>query len=140
MQRVVKGKNDRKFVITIDASMYGVDPEGIQDSTDALQRAIDDCQAMGGGTVFLPSGRYALHGKLVLKTSVILHGEEWTALHENAGKEEKTVLCCYYGRGTTEGMQICMEACTGLIGVTLYHPEQDMEHTVPANSYIKVTR
>lgn len=108
MQKVVEGKNGRKFVITIDASTYGADSEGIKDSTDALQRAIDDCQAMGGGTVFLPAGRYALYEKLVLRRSVMLHGEEWTALTENTENEGKTVLCCYYGRGTTEGMQICI--------------------------------
>lgn len=130
MQKVVEGKNGRKFVITIDASTYGADPDGIKDSTDALQRAIDDCQAMGGGTVFLPAGRYALYEKLVLRRSVMLHGEEWTALTENTENEGKTVLCCYYGRGMTEGMQICMEACTGLLGVTLYYPEQDIEHPV----------
>ena len=31
---------------------YGVDPTGVADSTDGIQRALDDCEARGGGTVF----------------------------------------------------------------------------------------
>lgn len=130
-QKVLKGTDGRKFIAAIDAMEYGVDPTGEKDSTDALQKAIDDCKAGGGGTVYLPAGRYTVRGELVIRTSVMLHGEEWKALAETDGCEEKTVIYCCYGRGTTDGMQICMEACSGLIGVTLYHPEQDMEHPVP---------
>lgn len=125
--KVLKGRDDKKFVISNDASSYGLDSGGREDCTQKLQKAIDDCAAAGGGTVYLPAGRYALYGKLVIKTSVMLHG----------ASEDETILCCFYGRGSTEGMQICMEACTGLIGVTLYYPEQDMENPVPYPPTVK---
>lgn len=119
--RVVKEIRGGKFVITIDAWEYGLDGTGTMDCTAGLQSAIDDCQAAGGGTVYLPEGRYALHGILRIRTSVMLHG---------AG-EDRTVLDCYYGRGEEQDMQICMEACTGLMGVALYYPAQDMRNPVP---------
>ena len=36
---------------------YSADPTGERDCTAVLQRAVDDCAANGGGTVFLPVGR-----------------------------------------------------------------------------------
>lgn len=125
-QRVLTDRNGKKWICTIDASLYGPDATGKTDCTDALQRAIDDCKRAGGGSVYLPAGRYALYKPLRIRTSVMLHGAG-----EEGSPEEKTVLCCYYGRGDTDGMQIAMEACTGLIGAAIYHPEQDVEAPVP---------
>jgi len=52
---------------------YGADPTGVQVSTEAIQNAIDDANAAGGGVVYLPSGTY-LTGKLKLYRRVILNG------------------------------------------------------------------
>ncbi|NJM16229.1 MAG: hypothetical protein HC896_13395 [Bacteroidales bacterium] len=41
-------------------------------STVAIQKAIDDCSAKGGGQVLFPSGEY-LTGSLVLKSNVNIH-------------------------------------------------------------------
>ena len=37
---------------------YGADPTGTNDSTAAIQDAIDDAAAAGGGVVYLPAGKY----------------------------------------------------------------------------------
>ncbi len=113
-------KEDGRFIAAVDASEYGLDVSGNTDCTEALQRAVDDCRKAGGGTVYLPAGHYALYGMLVIHTSVMLHGDG-----------DDTVICCYYNRGTEEGMQIAMKACSGLIGVCLYHPDQDIRNPVP---------
>jgi len=39
-------------------SAYGADPTGATDSTVAIQGAIDDAEAQGWGTVYLPGGTY----------------------------------------------------------------------------------
>ena len=44
--------------IVASEAPYGCDPTGEKDSTAALQQALDDCGANGGGVVFLPVGRY----------------------------------------------------------------------------------
>lgn len=122
-ERVIIKKDGGKFVISTSALDYGLDRNGKKDCTAALQKAIDECQAAGGGTVYLPAGRYALHGELTVRTSVMLHGA--------GAAEDGTLLCCYFGRGAEDGMQIRMEACTGLLELALYYPEQDMENPVP---------
>ncbi|HET6410090.1 MAG TPA: glycosyl hydrolase family 28-related protein, partial [Chthoniobacteraceae bacterium] len=41
-----------------DVTSYGADATGVNDSTAAIQRAIDEAGAQGGGVVFLPSGTF----------------------------------------------------------------------------------
>jgi hypothetical protein len=58
---------------TVDAvSTFHADPTGNSDSTAAIQKAIDDVSAKGGGTVLLPPGLYR-SGKLALREKVRLH-------------------------------------------------------------------
>ncbi|WP_246823469.1 glycoside hydrolase family 55 protein [Rothia sp. HMSC075F09] len=44
--------------MSINAINYGADPTGAKDSTAAIQRAVDDVAARGGGSVELPRGIY----------------------------------------------------------------------------------
>ena len=57
---------------TFNAADYGADPTGIVLSTEAIQMAIDDCNAAGGGTVIIPEGIY-ITGPLTLKSNVRLY-------------------------------------------------------------------
>lgn len=56
---------------------YGADATGQTLTTDALQTAIDSCNAAGGGTVLLPGGVY-FTGPIVLKSNVRLLTEKNT--------------------------------------------------------------
>ena len=49
------------------------------DCTPAIQRALDDASRAGGGTVFLPEGRYRLEGMLTIASNVILRGR-WSLI------------------------------------------------------------
>lgn len=51
---------------------YGAVPDGYILNTKSIQKAIDDCAAKGGGTVFLPNGLW-LSGPIVLKSNVNLN-------------------------------------------------------------------
>ena len=51
---------------------YGATGDGRTKDTAAIQKAIDACEATGGGTVYFPSGDY-LSGSLRLKSSVTLY-------------------------------------------------------------------
>lgn len=58
---------------TVDVvSAFHADPTGGSDSTAAIQKAIDDVSAKGGGTVLLPPGLFRA-GKLALRDKVRLH-------------------------------------------------------------------
>lgn len=66
---------DRAF----DAGKFGTVADGVNDCTDALQRAIDACHDAGGGRVMVPSGRVAT-GPLRLKSNVNLVLKKGTVL------------------------------------------------------------
>ncbi len=73
---------DISFNVTdVTESPYFADKEGISDATSAIQKAIDDVSAKGGGVVYIPAGTYVLSlpaGKSnvlsVTKNNVIIRG------------------------------------------------------------------
>ena len=67
----------RDFTIT-DAK-YGAVADGKTDATGAIARAIDDCNAAGGGRVVVPPGVF-LTGAIHLKSNVNLHVSEGATL------------------------------------------------------------
>ena len=58
---------------------YGAVPDGKSDCAMAIQCAVDTASAAGGGTVFIPAGRW-LSGSVLLKSNVNLHLEAGAVL------------------------------------------------------------
>lgn len=65
----------KDFLITA----YGAKPDGITNNVAAIQKAIDDASASGGGRVIVPRGRF-LTGVIHLKTNVELNINEEAVL------------------------------------------------------------
>ena len=58
---------------TFDVTAWGAKPDGKTDCTAAIQKAIDDCSAAGGGRVLVPGGGVYKTYTLNLKNGVDLH-------------------------------------------------------------------
>ena len=58
---------------TCDVTDYGARPDGNTDNTAAIQKAIDDCSAKGGGRVLVPGGGVYKTYTLKLRNDVELH-------------------------------------------------------------------
>lgn len=58
----------------------GATGDGATDDLPAIQKAIDDANAEGGGKVIVPEGTYFCKGPVVLKSCVELHLEEGSKL------------------------------------------------------------
>lgn len=54
---------------------YGAAGDGATNDTAAIQRAIDECAANGGGRVLIPGGRVYRSGTLILRSFIELHLE-----------------------------------------------------------------
>ena len=63
-----------------DIRQYGAINDTTRLSTEAIQRAIDDCSKAGGGRVVVPTGQYKT-GSLVLHSDVELHLEHGATLY-----------------------------------------------------------
>lgn len=59
---------------------YGAVNDTTQLSTSAVQKAIDDCSAAGGGRVVVPTGNYKI-GTIILKSNVHMHLEQGATLY-----------------------------------------------------------
>lgn len=63
----------------MDVTTAGVVGDGTTLNTAAIQKAIDECSAGGGGTVLFPAGRY-LTGTIQIKSNVTLRLDEQATL------------------------------------------------------------
>lgn len=95
--------NAKDYVITD----YGALADTTQLSTTAIQKAIDDCSAAGGGRVLVPTGIYKT-GTIVLKSNVDLHLEHGATLYGSTDlKDYKRVKPDYLSlRTQTETIQL----------------------------------
>lgn len=67
----VPAKADKLF----DVKAYGAKGDGVNNETAAFRAALEAAGAQGGGTVYVPPGRYMLTGELILPTFTTLKGE-----------------------------------------------------------------
>ena len=123
---------------------FDADPTGERDSTAAIQAALDACYAMGGGTVFLPVGHYLVTDTVRIPYGVVLQGD-WqdpdtvdepaygTVILARPRPLESAVL-----GDPTEGVLFELmhegDGNNGLIGLTVFYPEQDI-HAVKRYGY-----
>ncbi|NLP47356.1 MAG: hypothetical protein GX345_00245 [Clostridiales bacterium] len=108
---------------------YYADPTGQADAAAAIQKALDDCQAAGGGTVFLPVGEYLVTSSITIPAFVSLHGD-WQ--DPDLGYEYGTII-----KAAVESSHDDLPALftlmgsAGVVGLTVYYPEQSIDDVKP---------
>jgi polygalacturonase len=86
-----------------DPIQFGADPDGKTLSTAAIQKAIDECAAKGGGTVQLKKGTY-LSGTIFFRSGVTLQLDEGaTLLGSTDLKDYPPKTPAFKSRMTSEG-------------------------------------
>lgn len=115
--------------IVLQAPEYDVDPSGERDSTEAIKAALRDCSKLGGGTVFLPAGKYRVTESITIPAFVTLRGD-WQ--DPDYGDEYGTIILAMPKSSTSEvtGLFLLGGSC-GVIGLTVYYPEQSLTNVVP---------
>lgn len=90
---------------------FGTKGDGIAKDTQGIQNAIDTCTKNGGGTVWVPAGKF-LCGTIVLKTNVELH------------LENGAILLC-----STDSSDICTdEVCEDKAGLGVFLKAADADN------------
>ena len=105
------------------------DPAAV-DCTPAIQRALDDASAAGGGTVFIPEGRYRLEGMLTIESNVVLRGR-WSLIGPDR-PAEGTILMIH-NQEHEQSVLLTGSGC-GVRDLTFWHPEQQVTESAESAS------
>jgi len=74
----------------LSVKMFGAVGDGMTDDAKAIQRAIDSCESLGGGTVVIPAPFKFMAGPIQLKSNVELHVQLGAVLLANPNEEVYT--------------------------------------------------
>lgn len=112
---------------------FGAVGDGRSDDTASLQMALDAAFKDGGGTVYVPPGKYLLKETLNIPDGVTLRGS-YSCVPSHAGLrnqgepkpgQDGTALFVTAGRGHEDGTPFAtVNTNSTICGLTIYYPEQ----------------
>ena len=114
-------------IADFDATRYGADRSGRRDSTKAIQQAIYACQDAGGGTVWLPAGKYKVTDTIEVHAFCTVRGDHGQKLGSG------TVIVAELAPGNDGPSLFRIGGSAGVIGLTTYYPDQNATDPVPYN-------
>ena len=125
--RVIESVYDTEDVCVAaftDADHASIDKTGTNNSQPAIQELLNRLGNIGGGTLYLSTGKYKIDGQLVIPKGVVLRGD-WKQPLKNA-PVVGTVLMAYSGKGYENEASafITMEPSTGLYDLSIWYPDQ----------------
>ena len=115
---------------------YNADPSGEKDSTKAMQDALYDVSLNGGGTVWMPAGKYRITGPIRIPAYVTLRGD-WTDPETSASYGTILMLDIPEENRNDTGT-FTIGGSGGVYGLTVYYPEQSPDNvkTYPFTFYV----
>ena len=117
------------IVAAADVTDFGADPTGLRDSTAAVRNAIAFAEQNGGGTVWMPAGQYLVTDTIHVPTLINLRGDY---VDPDLGEGYGTVILAKPPVEDTEDKGLFyLEASSGVEGLTIYYPEQDLQEIKP---------
>lgn len=124
---------DSYLVAVNSVTYFGAVGDGITDDTDAFLKAIEYTENIGGGTIFVPVGKYVIKKPLVLRQNISLCGD--IIINADNGTFDGTVLLSYVGHDDPRGTAfISLFGDCKVSNLAIYYPEQDLNcwfQTVP---------
>lgn len=122
----------RDKLYNVRLAPYNAQGDGTTDDTAAIQQALDEAGASGGGTVYLPPGIYFVETHLNVPANVELRGSDDVPHRAMLmGRGTGTVLYAVEGRGTTHPDDatpfiVLNGANAGVRGLSIHYPDQSI--------------
>lgn len=118
------------LVIDITAEPYNADKTGATDVSDLILSALNAAKKAGGGTVYLPAGKYLVSKPLTVPGKVELRGS-WDVPHHTVGGG--TVIYTDYGNlaENTASPLITLEKSSGIRGLSIYYYKVSVNSITP---------
>ena len=115
--------------IVLTEAPYNADSTGKADCSDILQQAVDDCYTAGGGTVFLPVGRYRLTKGIIIRSFVTVCGD-WQDPDEGTDYGTVIIADVESSDNITPAL-FKIGGSAGAIGLTVWYPNQTIDNVKP---------
>ena len=111
---------------------YKADPTGEVDASDAINKAIQTVYNAGGGTVYLPAGKYKVTETIKVLPFVSLVGDyNAAAATDGSGDYGTVILACPESVDADFPALFEIGGSAGVCGLTVYYPEQDVNNPKP---------
>ena len=119
-----------------------LDNTGATDVSGLLNKAIRNLFNMGGGTLYLPAGKYRLDKPVFIRPGTALRGDFVQPGPDRVDPSENTVICAYYGRGKDEQSDplFFLDGSSLIDGLVIWYPEQEVDRIVPYAPTIRHSR
>lgn len=115
--------------IVLTEAPYNADSTGERDCTEVLQRAIDRCAANGGGTVFLPKGKYRITSQIYIRNFVAVRGD-YNAGAVN-GDFGTVIIADVPSADDVNPALFRVGGSAGAKGLTIWYPDQSADDVKP---------
>ena len=116
------------IILTLD---YGADGTGTEDVTSKLQTALDDCASDGGGTVWLPAGKYRLTGGITIPAFVTLRGDWRNPDGVTDGEYGTVIIADVDSVDNALPALFTVGGSAGVYGLTVWYPDQTIDNVLP---------
>jgi hypothetical protein len=118
------------FVAAFSVADYGATGDGVTDVTSIFQDRLTALGNLGGGTLFVPKGKYVISGTLLIPKGITLRGE-WQKPVKGQ-PIQGTILMAYSGRGSDGGTPfITMQTSAAVRDLSIWYPEQLPDNITP---------
>ena len=111
--------------LEVPSTGYNADNTGNINAAPIIQNALDYVYNLGGGTVYIPSGKYLLTSQLIIPSRVTLVGD----FKGTNASDYGTIFLCnksYSGNSISQDAQILLGSNAGINGITFYYPNQNI--------------
>ncbi len=115
--------------IVLTEAPYNADNTGNEDVTAILNKAVSDCYANGGGTVFLPVGTYRLTGNVNILPFVTVRGD-WANPDVYTNEYGTVILADVPASDAFTPGLFTVGGSAGAMGLTVYYPNQSITDPV----------
>ncbi|MBJ6363179.1 RICIN domain-containing protein [Paenibacillus sp. GCM10012307] len=111
------------IVAAYNVKDFGATGDGVTDVTAIFQNLLDSLDRLGGGTLFVPEGKYVIRGNLEIPKGITIRGE-WNKPVKGQ-PIQGTILMAYAGRGNENATPfITMVTSSAVMDLSIWYPEQ----------------
>jgi len=129
--RIIKTEYPTEDTVVADFAVteYGADITGRTSSAEAIEAAIAAAKLAGGGTVWMPAGKYMIDRSINIPSGVTLRGD-WQDPDE--GNDYGTIILADIpNENTSYSGLFVLNGSSGVIGLTVYYPNQKISSVTP---------